>query len=137
MTLHYYDKIAAKGEGRKPDSDRQKFVAESELAILSILCILIIIISPQDFSDGDEEAELINVFNCRCWQCIVTFARMLGDSLMQPCVHDSEFREHSRESLKVMHLYRFTIQIKNALCFSVRDFRLDTQITRRFAVLTV
>ena len=63
----YYEKIAAKGEGHKPDSDRQKFVAESEIVILSILCILIIIISTQDFSDGDEEAELINVFNCRYW----------------------------------------------------------------------
>ena len=27
---------------------------------------------------------------------------MFGDSLMQPCVHDSEFGEHSQESLKVM-----------------------------------
>ena len=125
MTLRYYDKIAAEIEGHKPDSDRQKFVAESELAILSILCIITIIISPQDFSDGDEEAELINVFNCRYWQCIVTFVQMLGDSLMQPCVHDSKFGEHSRESLKVMHLYHFMIKIKNALCFSVRDFRLN------------
>ena len=40
----YYDKIAAEGEGRKPDLDRQKFVAESQLAILSILYKLIIII---------------------------------------------------------------------------------------------
>ena len=39
----YYDKIAAEGEGCKPDLDRQKFVAESELAILSILYKLIII----------------------------------------------------------------------------------------------
>ena len=102
LTLHlyrHYDKIAAEGEGHKPNSDRQKFVAKNKLAILSILCKLIIIISPQDFSEGDEEAELINVFNCRYWQ---TFARMLGDSLVQPCVHDSEFGEHSRESLKVM-----------------------------------
>ena len=38
----YYDKIAAKGEGHKPDLDRQKFIAESELAILSILYKLII-----------------------------------------------------------------------------------------------
>ena len=109
MTLRYYDKIAAEGEGHKPDLDRQKFVAESKLAILSIFCILIIIISPQDFSAGDEEAELINVFNCRYWQCIITFAQMLGDLLMQPCVHDSEFGEHSRESLKGMHLYRLMI----------------------------
>ena len=137
MTLHYYDKIAAERERRKPDPDKQKFVAESKLVILSILCILIIIIPPQDFSDGDEEAELINVFNCRYWQCVVTFARMLGDSLMQPCMHDSEFGEHSRESLKVMHLYWFTIEIKNALYFSVQDFQLDTQTMRRFAVLAV
>ena len=46
------------------------------------------------------EAELIIVFNCRCWQFELAFARMLGDSPMQPCVHDSEFREHSRELLK-------------------------------------
>ena len=37
-------KIAAKGEGRKPDLNRQKFVAESELVLLSILYKLIIII---------------------------------------------------------------------------------------------
>ena len=122
MTLRYYDKIAAEGEGRKPDSDRQKFVAESELAILSILFILIIIISPQDFSDGDEEAELINVFNCRYWQCVVMFVRMLGDLLMQPCMHDSEFGEHSWESLNVMHLYCFTIKIKNDYAFQFRIF---------------
>ena len=48
--------------------------------------------------------------------------RMLGDSLMQPCMHDSEFGEHSWESLKLMHLHRFMKVIKNALCFSVRDF---------------
>ena len=95
MTLRYCDKTAAEGEGHKPDSDRQKFVAESELAILSILCILIIIISPQDFSDGDEEAELITVFNCRYWQTEIAFAQMLGNSLVQPCVYDSEFGEHS------------------------------------------
>ena len=41
----YYDKIAAEGEGCKPDLNRQKFIVESELAILSILCKLIIIIS--------------------------------------------------------------------------------------------
>ena len=40
----YYDKIAAEGEGRKPDLDRQKFIVESKLAILSILYKLIIII---------------------------------------------------------------------------------------------
>ena len=40
----YYNKIAAKGEGRKPDLDRQKFVAERKLATLSILYKLIIII---------------------------------------------------------------------------------------------
>ena len=126
------------GEGRKPDSDRQKFVAESKLAILSILCILIIIISPQDFSDGDEEAELINVFNCRYWQTEIAFARMFGHSLMQPCVHDSESGEHSQESLKVMNgTVLFHDRIKDALCFSVWDFQLDTQIMRRFAVLAV
>ena len=122
-------KIAAKGEERKPDSDRQKFVAESELAILSILCTLIIIISPQDFRDGDEEAELINVFNCRYWQCIVMFTRMLGDSLMQPCIDDSELGEHSRESLNVMHLYCFTIKIKNdyTFQFGISDWTCESQ----------
>ena len=52
---------------------------------------------------------------------------MLGDSLMQPCVHDSEFGEHSRESLKVIDApVHFMIGIKNALCFLVRDFQLNT-----------
>ena len=40
----YYDKIAAEGEGRKPSSDRQKYIAESEFALLSILskqCLMI------------------------------------------------------------------------------------------------
>ena len=37
----HYHKIAAEGEGHKPNLDRQKFVAESELVILSILYILI------------------------------------------------------------------------------------------------
>ena len=61
---------------------------------------------------------------------------MLEHLLMQPCVHDSEFGEHSRESLKVMDATAsFYDRIKGALCFSVRDFRLDTRITRRFAVL--
>ena len=101
MTVYYYDKIASEGEGPKPSSDRQKYVAESELALLSILYKLIIIIYffSQDCSEGDEKAELINVFNCRYWQTDMAFARMLKHSLMQPCVHYSEFGEHSRESL--------------------------------------
>ena len=37
-------KIASEGEGRKPSSDREKYVAESELALLSILYKLIIMI---------------------------------------------------------------------------------------------
>ena len=43
--VQHHDKIAASGEGRKPDLDRQKYMVESELAILSILYKLIIIIS--------------------------------------------------------------------------------------------
>ena len=89
----HHNKIAASGEGHKPELDRQKYLVESELAILSILYKLIIIIFRQDFSESDEEAELINVFNCRYWQTEIAFARMLGHSLMQPCVHDSEFGE--------------------------------------------
>ena len=73
--------------------------------------------------DNTKKAELINIFNCRYWQSGIMFARMLGDSLMQPCVHDSEFGEHSRESLKVIDApVRFMIGINNALCFLVRDF---------------
>ena len=37
-------KIAAKGEGCKPDLDRQRYIAESELALLGILskqCLMI------------------------------------------------------------------------------------------------
>ena len=57
---------------------------------------------------------------------------------MQPCVHDSEFGEHSWEPLKVMDApVHFMRGIKNALCFLVRDFQLNTRITRRFAVLAV
>ena len=57
---------------------------------------------------------------------------------MQPCMHDSEFGEHSRESLKMTNgTVLFHDKFKDALCFSVRDFQLDTRITRRFAVLTV
>ena len=78
----------------------------------------------------------MNIFNCRYWQTEIAFTRMLGHSLMQPCMHDSEFGEHSRELLTVMDatasLYD---RIKGTLCFSVRDFRLDTPITRIFAVL--
>ena len=44
----------------------------------------------------------MNIFNCRYWQIEIAFARMLKHSPMQPCVHDSEFGEHSRESLQVM-----------------------------------
>ena len=128
-------KITAPEEGRKPS--REEYVVESELAILSILCKLIIIISPQDFSEGDKEAELINVFNCRYWQTEIAFARMLGNLLVQPCVYDSKFGELLWELLKVMHLNRFMIEIKKAFCFSVWDFRLNTQITGRFAVLAV
>ena len=36
-TSRHNDKIAAPGEGHKPGSDRQKYVVESELVILSIL----------------------------------------------------------------------------------------------------
>ena len=77
-----------------------------------------------DSSGQHEEAELINVLNFRYGRTEIAFARMLENLLMQPCVHDSEFGEHSRESLKVMHLYHFMIVIKNALCFSARDFQL-------------
>ena len=44
-TSRHQDKIAASGEGHKPSLDRQKYVMESELALLSILYKLIIIIS--------------------------------------------------------------------------------------------
>ena len=37
FSLDYYDKIASKGEGRKPSSEREKYIAESELALLGIL----------------------------------------------------------------------------------------------------
>ena len=33
----HYDKIASEGEGRKPSSDRQKYIVESEFALLGIL----------------------------------------------------------------------------------------------------
>ena len=36
-TVYYYDKIASEGEGRKPSSDRQKYIVESEFALLGIL----------------------------------------------------------------------------------------------------
>ena len=77
-------------------------MVESELAILSILYKLIILISSQDFSAGDKEAELMNIFNCRYGQTEIAFTRMLKHLLMQPCVHGSGFKEHSRESLKIM-----------------------------------
>ena len=44
-TSRHYDKIAVSGEGHKPKPDKERYVAESELAILSILYKLIIIIS--------------------------------------------------------------------------------------------
>ena len=44
----------------------------------------------------------MNIFNCRYWQTEIAFMRMLKHSLMQPCMHDSEFKEHSQESLKIM-----------------------------------
>ena len=43
---------------------------------------------------------------------------MCGDSLSQPCVHDSEFGECSRESLKVVDApVTFYDKIKNAVIF--------------------
>ena len=33
----YYNKIASEGEGRKPSSDRQKYIVESKFALLGIL----------------------------------------------------------------------------------------------------
>ena len=33
----HYDKIPSEGEGRKPSSDRQKYIVESEFALLGIL----------------------------------------------------------------------------------------------------
>ena len=130
----HYDKIAAEGEGHKPNLDRQKFVAESEIAILSILYK----INNYNFFTGFQwrwRGSWINkCFNCRYWQTEIAFARMLGNSLIQPCVHDSEFGEYLWESLKMMHLYRFMIWIKNVLCFSVQNFRLNTRIMGRFIV---
>ena len=65
----------------------------------------------------------MNVFNYRYWRTKIAFVRMLGHLLMQPCVHDSEFGEHSRESLKVMDATASCYdRIKDAFCFSVRDF---------------
>ena len=37
MTLRFNEKIAAEGEGHEPDPDRQKYIAESEFALLGIL----------------------------------------------------------------------------------------------------
>ena len=54
VTLNF-DKIASGGEGRKPNSDRQKFVAESELALLSILskqCLMIYFYLDSSEQDG-------------------------------------------------------------------------------------
>ena len=44
LKVKFSFKIAAKGEGHKPNLDRQKFVAESEFALLGILskqCLMI------------------------------------------------------------------------------------------------
>ena len=92
-------KIVAPGEGRKPS--REEYVA---------VCF---VRYPFERISNDtfpfrfqwttrKEAELINIFNCRYCQTEIAFTRMLGDSLVQPCVHNSEFGEHSQESLKVM-----------------------------------
>ena len=43
-TVYYYDKIASEGKGSKPSSDREKYIAESEFALLGILskqCLII------------------------------------------------------------------------------------------------
>ena len=59
----FLTKIAFKGEGRKPSSDREKYVAESELALLSILYKLIIMIyffHRIAVSNTDKGAEIIN-----------------------------------------------------------------------------
>ena len=37
MFVRHNDKIAASGEGHKPELDRQKYMVESEFALLSIL----------------------------------------------------------------------------------------------------
>ena len=36
-TVYYYDKIASEGEGHKPSSDQQRYIVESEFALLGIL----------------------------------------------------------------------------------------------------
>ena len=44
FVLHHDKKIAASGEGHKPNPDKQRFVAESEFVLLGILseqCLII------------------------------------------------------------------------------------------------
>ena len=54
-----YDiKIASEGEGRKPSSDREKYVAESELALLSILsnqCLMIYFYLDSSEQHGEKQ----------------------------------------------------------------------------------
>ena len=71
-----YDKIASAGEGRKPNSDREKYIAESELALLSILSKQSLMI--YFYLDSSEQ---------HGWKQIrKAVARMWEDSLTQPCV---------------------------------------------------
>ena len=59
----FYDKIASEGEGRKPSSDRQKYIVESEFALLGILSKQCLMIHFYLGSSGQHgcKLEIINV----------------------------------------------------------------------------
>ena len=70
------------------------------------------------------EAELINIFNFRYWQSGVAFAQVFENSLMQPCVHDSEFGKLLQESLKMIDalvFYFLELRIRYAFQFRISD----------------
>ena len=94
----YYDKIAANGEGHKPDLNRQKYVAESELALLSILYKLIIMIYffhsiAVNNTDGSRNNKRLTFSNTKSHCANVT--RFANATLH----HYSESSEHSQNSL--------------------------------------
>ena len=64
LTVYYYDKIASEGEGCKPSSDRQKYIAESEFALSWVSfqkeCLMIYFYLDSSGATW-MEAEIINV----------------------------------------------------------------------------
>ena len=113
-----YNKMAAAGGGRKPNPDRQQYMAESELALLSIISksnnynfysISVMVI-------GEEELIIIPILDTgssgrHSRECLKTHFDNLA------------FMAASLENIRGNHCFCVLyFRVKTALCISVRDF---------------